>query len=259
MENQTLYGNTRTFKLPSGYEVTIREQNGEDDDILSNPVNAHDLKNISAFVASIVVDTDITPNRLLTLDEVHKLPALDRYAILINSRIFSLGEILEFEYNWGTKENPNEFQYEYDLFELIFDYGQTPTEEMLKSKPHAIPFYPLGKQTKDIQITTTSGKELLFDLLSGEGEGYMLNLPSEEQTKNKALIARNLRLKVDDKYEVVKNFRLFSVRDMMEIRSQVSGYDPVFNGVIPIAKPNSTEEIEIPVMAISSFFYLREN
>lgn len=40
MEDQTLYGKKLTFKLPSGYEVTIREQNGEDDDILSNPVDA---------------------------------------------------------------------------------------------------------------------------------------------------------------------------------------------------------------------------
>lgn len=259
MENQTLYGQKLTFKLPSGYEVTIREQNGEDDDILSNQANAMELKNIAAFIASIVTDTDITATRLLTPEQAHQLPSLDKYAILFNSRIFSLGEILEFEYNWGTKEKPRELEYEIDLREMIFNYGVTPTEEEMNEKPNAIPFYPLGKQTKDIEIKTTSGKELLFDLQTGEGEAYLLNLPLEEKTKNKELIARNLRLKVNDKYEVVKNFRIFSVNDMTEIRSAVRGYDPVFQGMMPIAHPDGKDEVNIPVMAVSSFFYLRES
>lgn len=78
---QTLYGKKLTFKLPSGYEVTIREQNGEDDDILSNPVDAKTFMNISKFIAGIVTDTDITATRLLTPEDVQKMPSLDRYAI----------------------------------------------------------------------------------------------------------------------------------------------------------------------------------
>ena len=74
-------------------EVTIREQNGEDDDILSNPVDAKTFMNISKFIAGIVTDTDITATRLLTPEDVQKMPSLDRYAIMVNSRVFSLGEI----------------------------------------------------------------------------------------------------------------------------------------------------------------------
>lgn len=259
MANETLYGQTKTFKLPSGYEVTIREQNGEDDDILSNQDKANDLRNISAFISSIVVDTDFTPNRLLSESDAHKLPALDRYAILFNSRIFSLSDILEFEYNWGTKEKPLEYAYEVDLKDFIFDYGVKPTEEILSSKPDAIPYYPNGKKIKNIEINTTSGKELTFDILTGEGESYMLNLPLGERTKNKELIARNLKLKVGENYESVKNFRMFSVKDMVEIRSMVKGLDPAFTGTTQIKNPNTGEELDIPVMAVSSFFYLREN
>lgn len=100
MEDKTLYGKKLTFKLPSGYEVTIREQNGEDDDILSNPVDAKTFMNISKFIAGIVTDTDMTATRLLTPNDVQKMPSLDRYAIMINSRVFSLGEILDFRYTW---------------------------------------------------------------------------------------------------------------------------------------------------------------
>ena len=117
MEDQTLYGKKFTFKLPSGYEVTIREQNGEDDDILSNPIDARTFMNISKFISGIVTDTDITANRLLSAEDVQKMPSLDRYAIMLNSRIFSLGKILDFRYDW---EGPAEGQvrtldYEVDL------------------------------------------------------------------------------------------------------------------------------------------------
>ena len=144
MEDQTLYGKKLTFKLPSGYEVTIREQNGEDDDILSNPVDAKTFMNISKFIAGIVTDTDITATRLLTADDVQKMPSLDRYTIMINSRIFSLGKTLEFRYDW---EGPAEGQvrtidYEVDLKEeFLFDYGTIPTMQEMEAKPNAIPFY----------------------------------------------------------------------------------------------------------------------
>ena len=146
MEDQTLYGKKLTFKLPSGYEVTIREQNGEDDDILSNPVDAKTFMNISKFIAGIVTDTDITATRLLTADDVQKMPSLDRYTIMINSRIFSLGKTLEFRYDW---EGPAEGQvrtidYEVDLEEeFLFDYGTIPTMQEMEAKPNAIPFDPV--------------------------------------------------------------------------------------------------------------------
>ena len=43
---ETIFGNQMTFTLPSGKVVTIREQNGADDDVLSNPMHAKDMINI---------------------------------------------------------------------------------------------------------------------------------------------------------------------------------------------------------------------
>ena len=101
MEKEELTGYNVTFTAPSGYEYTIREQNGADDDILSNPSEASTLINISRFIAGIVIDTNSTTNRKLTVEQAHMMPSLDRYAILIKSRILSNGEDLEFEYDWG--------------------------------------------------------------------------------------------------------------------------------------------------------------
>lgn len=261
MEGKTLYGNTLTFKLPSGYEVTIREQNGEDDDILSNPVEAKSLMNISRFLSGIIVDTDYNDRHRLTPEEVQDMPSLDRYAIMMNSRIFSIGKELDFDYDWSMSEGkPDKKSYVVDLSkEFLFDYSKVPSEEEMDEKPNAIPFYPSGKQQKDIHLVTSSGKELTFDLLNANGEAYVLNLPEAERTKNQELIARNLKLKVGDNYELVKNFKMFSVKDMMEIRKTVKDYDPIFAGVTEITNPDTGKSILIPVMSVDNFFYPREN
>ena len=254
MDNKEVFETRKLeFVTPSGHTVVIREQNGADDDILSNPVEASNLMNLSRFIAAIVVKADYNETGKLTVDQAHSLPVLDRYAILFNSRIFSIGETLDFDYDW--KENGGKASYEQDLREFIFDYSKTPTEEELDAKPNAIPFYPEGRKIVDFEITTRSGKQLLFDLLTAKGEAWAANLPMEKQTRNVGLMARNLRLKVGDKYEAVSNFQMFSVKDMIDIRSEVNAYDPMFMGTTEIENPTTHEKTEVSVVAMSGFFY----
>jgi len=241
------------FITPSGHRVKIREQNGADDDILSNPAEATTLKNLSRFIAGIIMDSDYTNSGKLTVDEVHNLPSLDRYAILIHSRIFSLGPTMEFKYNWG--ENGGEVEYEQDLNELIFDYSQTPTMEELEAKPNAVPFYPEPEKIKDIEFTLTSGKQLKFDLMTANGESYVANLPLDKQTKNQIYVARNLCYMVNEKWDKVSNFALFSVKDMIEIRNHIHSLDPIFNGTTIIENPVTHEKLEVPIVGMKDFFY----
>lgn len=251
-----LQGKNFTFYGPTGFQYTIREQNGADDDILSNPSEAKDLTNINKFIASIVVKTDATPNGRLTVKDVKQLPTLDKYCILINSRIFSIGDTLEFEYDWGSDKG-GKVSYSQDLNEYLFDYQIVPSPEQLLSKPNAIPFYPLreNRKFKDIPLTLSSGKKLLFDNLSGEGEAYVLGLPLDKRTRNQELVSRNLRLEVEGKFERVQSFHLFSVRDMQELRKNILTYDPVFNGNVEIENPTTGEITNIPLLGISGFFF----
>lgn len=254
MEN-ILEGHKLEFIAPSGHKYTIREQNGADDDILSNPVDAVTMRNLSAFIASIVVDTDVTPSHKLTVDQAHKLPCLDRYCILFNSRIHSLGDEVEFQYDWG-KENGGVANYTQDLYEFLFDYANVPTEEEMEAKPNAIPFYPSGNKTHDLEFTTSSGKEIKYDLLTAEGEAFILNLPAAKRTKNQELVARNLHLKVEGKWERVTSFHLFSVKDMIEIRREIFANDPVFTGATEIQNPQDSELTTlVNIVAIKDFFY----
>ena len=242
-----------TFIAPSGSKYTIREQNGNDDDIISNAVEAGSLMNISRFIAAIVEETDVmgTPRRI-TAGEAHNLPSLDRYCVLIQSRIFSYGEELEFTEDWGEG---GLVEYTQDLNNFLFNYGEEPTEEELSTKPFAIPYYPNGMAFKDIEFTTRSGKELMIDNMTGAAEAFVINLPLEKATKNSTIIARNLRLLVDGKYEKVKNFSLFSPKDMQDIRTHISENDPSFEGFTELKYPNSNETKKRYILSIDSFFY----
>lgn len=251
----------RTLDLvaPSGYKYTIREQNGADEDILSNPVDSKDLTNLAKFIAAIVVSTDFTKSGKLTVEQSRAIPALDRNYILIKNRMFSMGDTVEFDY---TFNDGTSYGFEQDLNELVFeDYSKAPSEEELDSKPFALPYYPGDCdseghiKTKDIEFSLSSGKLLTIDLLNGESERYIINLPESKRTRNSELIAKNLKLNVNGKYERVTNFSCFSVRDMKEIRDFVSAIDPVFTSNIEVENPNNPSEKGIVgIMGVPSFF-----
>jgi hypothetical protein len=252
---QTLNLRTMTFVAPSGHSYTIREQNGADDDILSNPYDAATLMNLSKFIAALVQETTATTSGKLTAQQAHSLPTLDRYCILIKSRIFSMGETLEFSHDWGA--NGGEIEYEQNLNEFLFDYTALPTQEVLEAKPDAIPYYPDRDKLRDVVVELSTGKKIKFDLSTGESESYLISLPVDQRTRNKELMARNLCLEVDGKWEKVQSFHLFTLRDMAEIRQTINSYDPSWAGLITISN-GAGETTQIPLMGITNFFYPEE-
>lgn len=252
---ETILNHNYQFIAPSGATYTIREQNGMDDDILSNPSTANDLMNISNFISAIVVDQNFYEHSgKISPSEALRLPCNDRYAILINSRIHSVGNDLDFKYNWG---NPTgEVTYSIDLSELVFNKSVDElTDEDLKSKPEAIPMYP-GNQFKDIQINLPDGKELLFDIMSGESEQHMIKLPLEKRTKNQELIARNLRLNVNGNFERVTNFSMFTKKQMEYIRKVVLSLDPIYSGNVKVEHPNDSSIYSyVNIIGVPDFFW----
>ena len=143
--------------------------------------------------------------------------------------------------------------------ELIFkDYEVIPEKEEIDSKPDAVPYYPI-KQFKDIKITTTSGKVFLYDINTNDQEVVYINLPLSEQTKNKKLTCRNLRLVMDGKPVAVTNFEMFSVQEMREINKKIKEIDPIYSGNVFITNPdNPNQRYPINIFSLDSFFYLEE-
>lgn len=252
---------TDTFVAPSGYTYTIREENGADEETISNPVAARDFMNFSNFISEILVHTDFKDHKL-TPKEVLEIPLLDRYMILIKSRILSLGPVLEFTYTWPGDTIPT--HYEQDLNELLFSsYESDLSSEEIAEKPDAIPFYNdrdllKGIQFKNYCLTLTSGKEIQFDLADGNTERNIAMLPEDKQTRNSELIARNLKLKVGEKFEKVQEFSLFTIREMAEIRSAIASIDPTYSGTVDIENPRTGEKIKYPIFQAPRFFFLTE-
>lgn len=248
-----LNGKLKTFIVPSGKSFTIREQNGEDDDILSNEEDARNSLNISKFISAIVVKTDATATGKLTWEQAHNLPSNDRYAILINSRIHSLGENMEFTYDWQDGKGP--LSYEQNLSDYLFeDYSLLPTEEEVAMKPDAIPYYPITDP--QIELALSSGKLVRYKLLTGAAEAKYLEIPESQRSKNKLLTVRSLELKVDDSWVKVESFQVFSPIDMYEMRKSVIDNDPTFTGRCEIEHPTTHEKGYISIIAMPSFFYL---
>lgn len=249
-----LTNRTTTFVAPSGATYEIREQNGEDENILSNPKEMRTLLHLSRFISAIVVKNTITNGRL-TLEDALNLPLLDRYCILIQSRIFSIDNILKFEYNWGQ----NTVTYEDNLEDYLFsDYSQAPSAEEINEKPNAIPFYPDPEIIDGKEFTLNSGKKIIFHAATGKSEQELLKLSEDKRTRNAELISRDLELCVEGNYEKVRNFSLFSVKDMTEIRKLVNTYDPAFMGLTDIEDPNTGRVDQFPLLAAPSFFFPTE-
>lgn len=252
----------RTFQFiaPSGYSYTIREENGEDEEILSNPANAKGLMNITNFISAIVVGTDYTKSGKLTVNDALDMPLLDRYTILFQSRVFSLGNEVDFTYTWPGDTTPT--YYSQDLHEMLLDYSDIKEEEV-NEKPNAIPFYPDRERCREInfkgyEYNLKSGKVIKFDLMDGNAEKALITLPVEKQTRNSDLIARNLHLLVGDRWERVERFHLFSIKDMAEIREIVSTIDPVFQGTTDIENPRTGEKAKYSIIGAPRFFFLTE-
>jgi len=252
------YGDVLTLKTPTGYEVTIRQQTGEDDDILSNADGVMDGTASNKFIAGIVVHTDITENNKFNLDTARDLKLCDKYFIMIASRIFSIGQTLKFSYQWPDKL---EVDYEEDLGLFIWEYGdkEKPFPEIGDEDYYEfrIPPHIHGKETHR-ELVTKSGKSVKYKFMNGHGERFLMELPSERQSVNAELLARNLELRVGDQWVKVQNFKSFTPMDMMEIRNDVSDNDPGISLVSELTHPKTEEVLQYPIVGTSDFFYPRE-
>jgi hypothetical protein len=263
-----IWGATKVITLPSGKVVEIREQNGNDDDILSNPNDANTGANISKFIAAIVVRAFWKPenNCRLSQQEARELLLRDRFCIIFHSRILSIGETMKFTFDWG--EDPvkgGKFDYEEDLNRYIWDYDQPfPTEyikdsndELVKNPDYdvqRIAPYPVDSyEWQEINLQT--GRKVRFKLFNGESQEYMLKLPDEAMTKNTELKARSLQFDNNGEWLKAENFSMFTSREMSEIRTMVNLVDASYNPTTEIENPNTKEKMNYPIMYGKDFFY----
>jgi hypothetical protein len=237
---------TTTINTPSGDKYVIRETTGADDDRLSNlSLDPSDI--IHNYLLYIIQSKNGVK---VVLGDIEKMKLRDKYSILIQSRIFSLGKMLSFSYDWPTGKE----EYEVDLTDYVWDYSKPfPEEGHPDYFSERIKPYP---EDPNINRVLSNGLEIKMDFLTGEGEKYLLNLTPDKRTINRKLIARNLMIKDENgAFVPVKSFDNISSRVSNEIRNICEKEDPDINGWVFISNPQTMENLTISLLEIRDFFF----
>lgn len=255
----TAHGEVKQLVSPSGFSFVIREQNGNDDDVLSNGAGALDGTSAANFLSGIVVKTDYTSTSKLSQGEAMSLKLCDKYFLVIASRIFSIGQSLKFEYEWPDLSTA--VSYEEDLGLYIWDYGDTknkfPEEGHKEYQEFRIAPHPHGKN-KELEFSTSTNKVMKFTFSNSYSEQFLGSLSKEKQSKNNELKSRKLSQKIQDRWVEVESFRNYTTTEMREIRNAVFDADPILEVYSEIEHPNSKATQFLPILGQPDFFYPRE-
>jgi hypothetical protein len=247
-----------TVTLPDFTKVTIRETNGEDDDVISKISDSKDNQAALKFLSSIIVE----PKTSVT--DVAAWPLNKKYYLLLKSRIHSLGNILKFKYAWpdettkdlvDTNYVEDLSKYDTDLEALSLMDEAKQKEAIEKLTPYQIKPFPF-RELKEIMVKLDNGREIKFNLMDTESENKSIGTDLEEFSINDELRLRKFSTKDDTGAWVeVQNFRPFSSREMAAIRKVVREADPQFLMPMDIENPKTKERTQVPLIRLADFFF----
>jgi phage FluMu protein Com len=248
-------GNDLSFTAPSGHTFTIREQNGDDDEVLSliHPENKEEsIKNFNIFLSKIIKDNSVNGKKYLESDEVYKLKLRDKYYILFKSRLHSIGTELKFKVKCPNKKCGKESQFREDLTRYDTDLSHFD-DEAPRYKYQITPY--LSGKDLTAEFVLSSGKKLKYTYMNVEAEWGMTKL--DTYSNNTDLYARDLSLynPKSGNYEILGAYNLFSKRDMIEINGHIEDNDLQFMMFVELKCPKCKHEWEIPFLYSKSFFF----
>lgn len=241
--------NTTKVNLPSGRVFVIREQTGADDEILTTITDrdSGELEAIHKFLAGIVIGEYKGEEELtkVGLDGINNLLIRDKYALLIKARIFSLGNYVKFEYDFGEVFGKAEFVE--DLNNYVIDYSD---KDAKTTHLTILPYQSINPISIEVE-----DRHFVLDLLNSKGEIAIAN--ARTPNINLILTSRNLRVKDlnTGKYNPVINFSALTGRNMAIIRSEVRLRDYAPSLVSQISNPVTGETLDIPLLGIPDFFF----
>ena len=255
-----IHGKLADLLLPCGTKVTIREQNGNDDDVISSPGSDKDLSlPLNKFIAGLILkhDFNFKSKEVITMKEVLDIPLRSKYFILLASRIFSISPTIKFRWDWKNGKPP--VAYEEDLTVYLWDYNRDfPSEMDPDYFSERIQPYPPSNFDKYRELELSSGKKIRYKYLDGHGENYLLGLSENERAINSPLKARELNIWLEGDWSPVTNFKDFKNYEMSEIRRDIDINDKPFDGFTNITNPYNGEALQIPLLSIPDFFFPRE-
>lgn len=257
-------GPTEEVHLPSGFKVTIRERNGDDEDILSRVKDNKDGSALNNFLSAIITDPKMTGK------QIAELKLKDKYYLLFRSRIQSLGSQMTFKHVFaGDEDKTKEVFFEEDLNQYDWDFskpyssfpfkpklelGNGETDEYFKYR--CTP-YPDGSREEDgFEITLPSGVICRMKYLTGEGEQKSLKKSMNDLTINDKLRVRDFELKMDNgKWQRIERYNMLSAKDMMVIRTELDKRDEQFDMLVETVNPLTGQPEYISMFLKEEFFF----
>lgn len=243
--------------LPSGMPVTIRERNGDDEDILSKLRDNKSSAAMHKFLAAIIV------NPVLTFEDIAKMRIKDKYYLMFKSRIQSLGDEITFNHTFTDGEDKSKLitldenlsKYDWDFSRTFEEYPFKPDHpEYFK---HRCTPYPKGKMDEDtFEFELLSKKKCRMEYLNGLGEAKSLKKDTGDLTINERLIIRNFEVQLDNgNWQKVERFSMFTAREMQQIRTELDRMDQSFDLVVEHVNPLTGQVELISLFLKEDFFF----
>lgn len=255
-ESIQLTGNTTQFVTPSKLTIVIREQNGEDEDIISKQRNLRDGNAIHYFLAGIIQTVN---GQKISSSYVENMRNRDKYYTLLKSRIFSLGSELTYRHrcsnpNCNKPEGQDDPMYDEDLTLYDRDFSEGAPEDTREEFKYRI--QPYIQEGTHREFKLSSGKEVRYKFLTGVEEKKVLKKDRETMSKNSDIMLRELEWRNEsDILQRVSHFGIFSSREMAEIRKDIEKHDLPFEAISECTCPYCGNVDQISLLAQPDFFF----
>lgn len=250
-----------TFTCPTGRKITIREKNGDDDDILTPIVerkHPEDVINaINEYVMALVRHDSLTGKEYITLEDVLNMDLRDKYYILLKSRIHSDGNELKFEHTCRNSRCGHKDIYKEDL--NIYDADLNPKKYQKSDFEYQIFPAPLGSKTEE-ELLLPSNLKVKYDMMTGKGEIKILDLVGDNPekakiSKNLDYLARNLQVFHEGKWQPVYSFAIFGSKDMKVLRNSVDTNNAQWSMLSELECPKCGNKHLVALTNIEDFFF----
>jgi hypothetical protein len=245
--------------LPTGRVLSFREQNGDDDEILSRIGDSESGDGVTKFVQAIVKQ-EAGKSKNFSLNEIDLWPIRDKYALLIKSRIQSLGPKVEFKHTCSKCKKETAVEEDLSIFD--WDFKQPFPNPKLDPEAYTAhskacrPYNMSLLKEGHIYLTLSSGKEVRYKYLDGAGEKIILATAKEDLNLNLQLTARGLEWKNENnKYQKVERFNIFSAKDMADIRRSYNNLDPAFEGISELPCQHCKQIDLVNIVMQPDFFF----
>ncbi len=251
-----LSGNTTEFVSPSKLSIIIREQNGDDEDVISKQKHLMKGDAIHYFLAGIIISVN---GKKVSSEYIENLRNRDKYYALLRSRIFSLGSEITYRHRCGnlncTKDQGTEDPlFEEDLSLYDRDFREDAPEDTRDEFKYRIEPYIQQGTHREFKLHT--GKELRYKFLTGVEEKKILQKDRSSMSKNSDILLRELEWKNEqDQWQKITHFGLFSSKEMAAIRKDIEANDMPFEVISECKCPHCGNVDYISLLAQPDFFF----